>query len=271
MTFHPAYYSVIQYCPDRGRAEAANIGVLLLCPNLGFVGTRLTRSPKRVVKFFGKESFDRARFLVVVHGIEAQVREHYDWSEGVAALERYIGTRANDMQLTPVRTMKTAEPEADLDALFVELVEPAAKPQHYAPQTRAVLPPSFQRLDAGLKAPELRGRIHFDRTVLVPLLGNELAAPYVYANGVTNLVKPVAFSGSSKKAIREAKELGVEGQLIHRHPSPEAGQLIVLPDFSEGANDASSDVRQLLEDFSVRVVEPEQVDRFIAEVAEIAH
>ena len=31
------YYCIIQYCPDLGRLEAANIGVLLFCPDRGFL------------------------------------------------------------------------------------------------------------------------------------------------------------------------------------------------------------------------------------------
>ena len=31
------YYSLIQYCPDLGRLEAANVGVLLFCPERGFL------------------------------------------------------------------------------------------------------------------------------------------------------------------------------------------------------------------------------------------
>jgi len=34
MTAHKGYYSVVQYCRDRSRLEAANTGVLLFCPEL---------------------------------------------------------------------------------------------------------------------------------------------------------------------------------------------------------------------------------------------
>ena len=32
------YYSAIQYCPDRSRMEAANVGVMLLCPQIPGTG-----------------------------------------------------------------------------------------------------------------------------------------------------------------------------------------------------------------------------------------
>lgn len=31
------YYSIIQYCPDLSRFEAANVGVLLFCPERAFL------------------------------------------------------------------------------------------------------------------------------------------------------------------------------------------------------------------------------------------
>ena len=53
MSSHRAYYSIIQFCPDRGRAEAANVGVLSPCPELGFVVPGRRRCTARA-KFFGK-------------------------------------------------------------------------------------------------------------------------------------------------------------------------------------------------------------------------
>lgn len=120
---HRAHYSIIQYCPDRGRAEAANVGVLLLCPDLGFVRAQTSGDSRRIARFFGASSFDTKRLRVVVQAIEARVRDHYDWSEGLPALERFIATRANDIQLTPSRPMNTSNPAADLEALFHELVD----------------------------------------------------------------------------------------------------------------------------------------------------
>ena len=32
------YYSLIQFCPEPSRAEAVNLGVLLFCPEAGFIG-----------------------------------------------------------------------------------------------------------------------------------------------------------------------------------------------------------------------------------------
>jgi hypothetical protein len=81
MAHYPAYYSIIQYCPDRGRAEAANVGILVLCPALGFVNARTAAGNDRVRRFFGSDSFDRERLKLVKRAIEQRVRERFDWSE----------------------------------------------------------------------------------------------------------------------------------------------------------------------------------------------
>ena len=38
-----AYYCLIQYCPDMSRLEAANVGVVLFCPEKGFLAARMSR------------------------------------------------------------------------------------------------------------------------------------------------------------------------------------------------------------------------------------
>ena len=47
------YYSLLQYCPDEAVGEVANIGVLLFCPQTGFVDARVTPTNHRVAHIFG--------------------------------------------------------------------------------------------------------------------------------------------------------------------------------------------------------------------------
>ena len=41
------YFSLVQYCPDLARQEAANVGVVLFCPDLQFIRARTTDSVGR--------------------------------------------------------------------------------------------------------------------------------------------------------------------------------------------------------------------------------
>ena len=52
------YYCLIQYCPDPGRLEAANLGVLLFSPEVGFLDARMASTNERVRRFFGAASFE---------------------------------------------------------------------------------------------------------------------------------------------------------------------------------------------------------------------
>ena len=44
------FYSVVQYCPDRFRAEAVNVGLVLLCLDPHAVRVRMTGNHERVRK-----------------------------------------------------------------------------------------------------------------------------------------------------------------------------------------------------------------------------
>ena len=52
------YFSLIQYCPDTARREAANVGVMLLCPEAGFLDIKMATTNHRVRRFFGEEADD---------------------------------------------------------------------------------------------------------------------------------------------------------------------------------------------------------------------
>jgi hypothetical protein len=274
MNYHKGYYSLIQFCPDRGRAEAANIGVLLLCPDLGFVRSQMSSEYSRIGRFFGKGSFDAERLRLIQHGIGTRVQENFDWSQGLEDLERFISTRANDVQLTPARALKTADPAADLDVLFGELVGGVSLTMPTAAMARdsgPSLPDAFARLDAGLKSPDIRDRVTFDKVIQVPVLGTQFEVPYAYQSGTVNLVKPCLFAGTPKTVTREASNLAVEGGLLKRHAvEGYKHQLIVLTSFAGRAKKSEERVTTLLSDFDVRVVDEDHVDDLLAEITKSA-
>jgi hypothetical protein len=267
-----AYYSVIQFCPDRSRAEAVNIGVLLLSPGHNFVDAKIARDHRRVARFFGRGSFDRTRLLLLKRAIETRIREKNDWSRGLEDLEHFIGTRANDVQLTPPRPMKTADPAADIASLFEELVGGA-------PQARLAVAkqeePMFPELDAALRRPGIGNKVQFDIKVVIPVIEKTLDVPYAFTNGVVNLVKPQRFVGSGDRITREASELAIDGDLLRRHSVGRPQQLVVIPSFdvrgSASKTDAEHRVRSLLSEYDVRLVHETEITALVAEIAEHAH
>ena len=121
MSATKGYYSVIQYCPDRSRMEAANVGVLLLCPEIGFVKARTAAGNDRARKFFGYDSFDKRRLNAAKRAIERRLEVDRESFRSPEDIVRFMDTRGNDILLTPPRPTKVLDPEAELETLFKEL------------------------------------------------------------------------------------------------------------------------------------------------------
>jgi hypothetical protein len=71
-------YSVIQYCPDLSRLEAASVGVLLFCPEAKFIAARTSAGNDRVGRFFGSESLDPFFLNSAKRSIENRLRVDRD-------------------------------------------------------------------------------------------------------------------------------------------------------------------------------------------------
>jgi hypothetical protein len=122
------YFSLIQYCPDLGRLEAANVGVLLFRPEPHFLKARMTRDNSRIIQFFGSEGHDWVRINAFKKGLEDRLALEGPDIQTIEQLEEFIAQRANLLQITPSRPMKVADPEEDLEALFEELLEHGQPP-----------------------------------------------------------------------------------------------------------------------------------------------
>jgi hypothetical protein len=216
------YYCLVQYCPDPGRLEAANLGVLLFAPDAPFLDARLEAGNDRVRKFFGRSGFDNWALNSAKQALRARLqadREHFRTLED---LQRSIDSRANELILSAPRPVKVTDPEQNLDELFRDLV--ARRPQPDRPKgVLAELDQFFQRL---LK----EGRGLLDLPVKVPLLGKTLKIPYAYRNGEVNLLKPTRFSPAEAAATDGAVKLSIEGDLLQRYGQDEMGKkrLIVV-------------------------------------------
>ncbi|MFN5741194.1 MAG: DUF3037 domain-containing protein, partial [Planctomyces sp.] len=122
------YYSIVQYCPDLSRLEAANIGVLLFCPDSGFLKVLTSANNGRIIRFFGSAGHDWKRINTIKSGL--QDRLDNEGIRTVDELQHFVATRANSLQLTPPLPVKVQDPEKELRELFHEIVgEPAKRTQ----------------------------------------------------------------------------------------------------------------------------------------------
>ena len=202
------YYSVMQYCPDASRLEAANVGVVLFCPERQFLQAKVAEGNDRIARFFGRASFDASRvndakqaIVDRLHTEREQFRDLNDWTQ-------FVETRANAIRLTPPRPMKVVEPEADLEQLFNRLV---GGRQTRVSQGRGNLRVELNRL---FSRPDLKHKILKNEQVQVPVTGTVRQAPYAFRNGVLNLVCPLTMTANT---LNEANKLTVDGNLLNKH------------------------------------------------------
>jgi hypothetical protein len=117
-----ALYSVVQYVPDDGRAEAANVGVLLLVPQRRMMEVRVSESLERVRRFFRPARQELTRIELALESFKHRIELACDEIKSEAELAQFAAARADAIRLTPPRLVMVTEPYSDLDALYQELV-----------------------------------------------------------------------------------------------------------------------------------------------------
>jgi hypothetical protein len=123
----PFSYAILRVVPRVERGECFNAGVVLFCRQLGFLGARVGLDERRLAAL----APDASAADVRAH-LEALVRVAAGDPDGeaIAALpasERFgwlVAPSSTIIQPSAVHTGLSDDPQATLDALFAELVEP---------------------------------------------------------------------------------------------------------------------------------------------------
>ncbi len=127
----PFSYAILRVVPRVERGECFNAGVVLFCRQLGFLGVKVGLDERRLAALAPEASARDVR----AH-LEALVRVAAGEAEGEAiaglpASERFgwlVAPSSTIIQPSPVHTGLSADPQATLDALFAQLVEPLPAP-----------------------------------------------------------------------------------------------------------------------------------------------
>ena len=256
------YYSLIQYCPDLSRLEAANVGVLLFCPEPHFLQARTSTSVQRVRRFFGSEDGDWEQVKAEISAVADRLAAAGDQFRTPQDLERFVATRGNAVQLTPPRPMKVVQPVQELEALFQRLVGGAGGRRQDA---RPVAQQLEQSLIAQGAGPFLRRNL----TVEVRPFHRSLTVPLGFQNGRFNLIQPVAFrqdrlTGVINQACRHA----VEGRSLYERPDEQLGplQLWVVGDFAPDQGEAKAVVQDILDENEVRLFTAADIPQLAEEI-----
>ncbi|MFN5627349.1 MAG: DUF3037 domain-containing protein, partial [Planctomyces sp.] len=240
------YYSIVQYCPDLSRLEAANIGVLLFCPESGFLKVLTSANNGRIIRFFGSAGHDWKRINTIKSGLQDRLDK--EGIRTVDELQHFVATRANSLQLTPPLPVKVQDPEKDLRELFREIVrEPDKRTQKTS--LKKLLREKFDQ--AGLE-----NKVIANVTVDVPVTGQEIEIPFGFQNGRFNLISPVRFGAADpQQSFRTACRFAVEGRSIYDHADKELGnlQLVVVGQFRPNDDLSPKLVRRVFAESAVKL------------------
>lgn len=234
------YYSLIQYCPDAAREEAANVGVVLFCPEVEYLEARTALGNDRIRRFFQPAEPDWEQINLMKRSIERRLRVDRDQFRDLAALERFAATRANSMRLTKPKAIAVEEPAAVLDRLFKQMV--GGRVRHGKAKVRSIL-------ERSLATDDLAPFVRRDLTVMLPVFQREVKVPFGFQNGRFNLIQSTDFEKSqTTRILQQAGQYAVEGDLFHRHRDETLGEvkLIVVGRFPGDRKEDVAAVREVL-------------------------
>ena len=264
------FYSVVQYCPDRFRAEAANVGLVLLRPDPHAIRVRMADNHDRVRRLFGIAKSESKNLKLSMFGVKSRIESGAAEFRTLDDLATFAASRANDLRLTAPRLAKVDDFEVDFERLFSTLVESHSTAALAAGSPAEVLPPELSGVFYRLQQAQ---KIWRPGTITVPVYKRKLDVPYAYRNGVVNLVKPHVFP-ATRRAETQAATLAVNGDLIRKHPADgERQQLIVVStqETADQAKEVDDHVEPLFKEYGVRLIRPDRAAAFAAEVEESAH
>lgn len=255
------YYSLIQYCPDATRLEAATIGVLLFCPERAFLKALIARSNQRIRRFFGGQEHDWQRINSYKLAIEERLEVEQPGIQTLEDLQQFIALRANRLQITAPRSVAVDDPEQNLRALFEEIVGGEHRKQRRQNLQRYI-GQRFSR--AGLQR-----KLATDIEVRVPIFNRPARIPYGFQNGRFNLIQPVRFQAAQPEhAVNTACRYAVEGRSLFENPDARLGslKLVVVGKFRAEDAQTKGDVNRVLSDSQVDLFSLGELDRLIDEI-----
>ena len=134
------FYSVIQYVPDRFRAEAVNLGLVLLCPDPHALRFRLSTDFDRVKRLF---QVNEADLKISVESMHARLESLTTTMRTADELAVFAASRGNDIRLTEPRLAKLESIDADFERLFASLVSSPAHPARFSTLRSAEVASTF--------------------------------------------------------------------------------------------------------------------------------
>lgn len=254
------HYWLVQYCADLARLETVNVGVVLFVPEGRFLRAAVTSSNRKVTRCFRGEHVDTVQLDALKESVVNGLAMSAKTLKAVDDVDQFLRVRADEILVTPPRTVRVEDAEAALANLLADLVE---EPATRATAVVAEQPGLFDIVHTKLTAPDVRENIVENVTVRVPGFRKILTVPVAYQNGRFNLVQPVRFERMNRERVEERASLhALEGRYLFEHPDKRLGemQLVVVGEFSPAQSDQREIVREILEDNQAKLYTLEQLD-----------
>jgi hypothetical protein len=261
------YYSLIQYCPDESRAEAANIGVILLCPEYHFLDVRVSSTNERVRRFFGKDKDAYKEDFVqsVKKSIETRLILNPNNIKTVEELTHFAETYTNKIQVTLPRFVRVEDPKDEIENLLTELV---LTPENKEKETHRSHSRLGYRLRDVFESPQWYGKILRRQKVTVPVTDSIVEAPYAFQNGQLNLICPVHFN---TQTLARAKALATDGNLLQKYNAEARIWIALARPVDITTTQLSDSVTNLFDEYSIPVYHEEKIEELEQAVKEAIH
>ncbi|MGH7948367.1 MAG: DUF3037 domain-containing protein, partial [Candidatus Binataceae bacterium] len=117
-----SFFSAVRFVPDEYRAEGANVGVVLLCPEQRRLKWRFTENHKRARRLFPPSALDLQRLRVMQAGLEEHMSANLHKLVSVEAFASFAKSYRNQLQVTDPRSCVIVDFDSDFERLFVRLV-----------------------------------------------------------------------------------------------------------------------------------------------------
>lgn len=123
-----AHYTLIRVLPQADAGEFANIGLVLACPDTGFFGFRLIKKQRRVTQFFEEVTRElltklRKELTVELGHVGQVLAAKHSRAKRLQVMQELAKPRETLVRYSPLRTLMTEDPIADLDRLFMRYVQ----------------------------------------------------------------------------------------------------------------------------------------------------
>lgn len=116
------FYSLIQYCPDRARAEMVNVGLIILNEETQAIDVKLTKNYDRVCRLFNIDATDLEILKFEAISLVGQMIIRSNDLRTFDELTQFIRSRANDFHLTDLRSVRLSE-DVTFESMFARLVD----------------------------------------------------------------------------------------------------------------------------------------------------